>query len=132
MLNSSLPVRRSVFVALAAIALTLVLLRPVCDLWFAHFGAGAASAHAATLTHDATFEHGGDPAVQCCASVSDAHHLAPLQAASGSREASQGLAPAALLVILTSTAIIARPLHWLRALPRSPQSFYLRSARILR
>ena len=132
MLNSSLSVRRSVFVALAATALTLVLPRPMCDLWFAHARAGAAAAPAATFTTSAPLEHPGAPAVQCCASVSDAHQIAPLQAAPGGLQPSQGLAPAALVAVLTSTAIIAQPLHWLRAPPRSPQSFYLRSARTLR
>lgn len=131
--NSSLSVRRSIFVAFAATALTLVLLRPMCDLWLAHAGAGAAAAPAATFTASAPLEHYGAPAVQCCASsVSDAHHIAPLQAAPGGLKPSQGLAPAALVAVLTSTAMIAQPLHWLRAPPRSPQSFYLRSARILR
>ena len=132
MLNSTLPVRRSALVALAAIALLAVLLRPACDLWFAHVGAGTAAADAATLAANAPFEHDGDPAVQCCASVGDAHHIAPLQAVSGGVEASAGVTPAALVAIVTSTAILARQLRWLLAPPRRPQSFYLRSTRILR
>ena len=132
MLNSSLPVRRSVFVALALLAVTLVLSRQVCDLWFTHAGAGDAVTHAQAVSASEPVEHGGHPAVQCCASVGDANLIAPLRAALGGPGASQGLAPAALLAVVADTAILARQLHWLRGGPRSPLSFYLRSARILR
>lgn len=132
MLNSSLPVRRLVFVTLAAIALMAVLLRPVCDLWFAHFGAGPAAATVATLAASAQFEHDGDAAMQCCANVSDTQQLAPLQAVTNGLKAFGGIAPAVLVAIVTGFAILGRQLPWLRAPPRRPQSFYLRSARILR
>lgn len=131
MLNGSLPARRHAFPALAAIALLAVLLRPACGLWFAHVGAGTAAA-AATLAANAPFEHDGDLAVQCCASVSDAQPIAPLQAVSGGVQAFAGVGPAALVTIVTSSAILARQLRWLRAPPRRPPSFYLRSARVLR
>ena len=127
MLNSSLPVHRSVFVALAAIALMAVLLRPVCELWSAHFGAGAAAVAAGV-----PIGHGGDPAAQCCANVSDGQQIAPLQAVAGSMGASAGVAPAALAAMVIGIAMFAGPLHWLRVPLRRPKSFYLRSARILR
>lgn len=130
MLNSALPIRRRVFLALAAIALLAVLLRPACDLWFTHVGAGATDA--ATLAADAPFEHDGDPATQCCVNVSDARQMAPLQAVLGGVKASGGVAPAALVAILTGIALLTRQLHWLRLPPRRSRSFYLRSARILR
>lgn len=132
MLNSALPIRRRVFLALAAIALLAVLLRPACELWFAHVDAGTAAADAATLAANALFEHDSDPAAQCCASVSDADHVAPLQAVSGGVKAFGGVAPAALVAIVAGIAILTRQLHWLRSPPRRPRSFYLRSARILR
>lgn len=132
MLISPLPLRRGAFVALAAIALLAVLLRPACELWFAHVGAGAAAADAATLAANALSEHDSDPAAQCCASVSDADHVAPLQAVSGGVKAFGGVAPAALVAIVAGIAILTRQLHWLRSPPRRPRSFYLRSARILR
>ena len=132
MLNSVLPIRRRVFLALAAIALLAILLRPACDLWFAHVGAGAAAADAATLSASAPIERYGDRATQCCVNVSDAHQMAPLQAVSGGVKASGGVAPAALVAILTGIALLARHLHWLRLPPRRPRSFHLRSARILR
>jgi hypothetical protein len=130
MLNSSLPVRRSAFVALAAVALIAVLLRPVCHLWFAPVGAGAAAFGVAALS--VPIEHGGESATQCCANVSDAHQIAPLQVVSSGVGASGEVAPAALLAIVTGIAILTRQLRWLRVPPRRPQSFYLRSARILR
>ena len=132
MLNSPLPVRRRAFVALAAIALMAVLLRPVCELWSAHVGAGVKAADVATLAANAPFEHHGDAAMQCCANVSDTQQVAPLQAVTSGVKAFGGVAPAALVAIVTGIAILTRQLPWLRALPRRPQSFYLRSARILR
>jgi len=132
MLNSPLPVRRRVFVTLAAIALMAVLLRPVCDLWFAHLGAGSAAAAGATLAASAPFEHDGDAAMQCCANASDTQQVAPLHAVTNGVKAFGEVAPAALVATVTGFAILARQLPWLRAPPRRPQSFYLRSARILR
>ncbi|MDH3319341.1 MAG: hypothetical protein OEO84_06580 [Betaproteobacteria bacterium] len=118
--------------ALAAIALIAVLLRPACELWFAHVGAGAAADDVVTLDTSAPLEHDGDSAMQCCATVSEAQQIAPLQAVSGSMGMAEGVAPAALLVMLVGIALFARQWHWLRAPPRRPRSFYLRSARILR
>lgn len=132
MLNSSTSARRSVFVVLAAIALMAVLARPMCDLWVAHLGTGATAAHAATPNVMASFSYDGNSAEQCCASISDPHHIVPFEAVSGATKFPQGLGPATFVAVLTATAIVARQLHWLRAPPRSLQSFYLRSARILR
>ncbi|MBI2751907.1 MAG: hypothetical protein HYX46_00080 [Betaproteobacteria bacterium] len=121
---------RGLFVALAVMAVALVLLRPACGLWSSHhFGAGAWVAEALAVGAP---DENGDPSAQCCSSVSDPNLTAPLQAASGGLQASQGFAAVALLAILVIAATLPRQLHWLRAPPRSPQSFHLRSARILR
>jgi hypothetical protein len=132
MLSGSLSARRGILVALAAIALVAVVLRPACELWFTHVGAGTAAVDAATFAASATLGHDGDSATQCCANVSDARQLAPLQAASGGVKTFGGVAPAALVAIVIGIAILVRQLGWLRAPPRRPKSFYLRSARILR
>jgi len=127
MLTSGLPLSRRVFLALAALALLAVLLRPACELWFAHAGVGSPSPAAG-----APIGHGGNPAVHCCASVSDGQQLAPLQVVSGGLRAPEGGALAALAVVVAGIAVLTRRQHWLRAPPRRPRSFYLRSARILR
>jgi len=128
MSTSALPHPRRVFVTLAALALLAVLLRPVCEAWFAHMG--AAAANAATQLAGEPIGHEGDP--QCCANVSDAQHIAPLLALSGGLKSPEGIAPAVLAAVVTGIAVSSRQLHWLRAPPRLPESFYLRSARILR
>ncbi len=132
MLHNALSVPRKVFVALALVAAALLLLRPVCGQWIAQAGAGAGSAHAGAFAVGAPIDHGGAPAAQCCANAGDSNLIAPLQAAPAAPEASQGIAPAALLAIVAGTAILSRQSQWLRAPPRSPQSFYLRSTRIVR
>jgi hypothetical protein len=119
--------RRRIFVALAALALVAVLLQPACEAWLAHAGAAAGSA---SQVAGAPFGHDGDP--QCCAIISDIWPVAPLQAASGNWGTASGVTPAALASTVTAVAILTRQLHWLRAPPRRPQSFYLRSARVLR
>lgn len=130
MVNRPLTVPRTAFLVLALVAATLLSLRSVCDQWFTHFASAAVVVHAGNSVSGALLHH--DPAVQCCVSVSDPNLSAPLQAASGGLQAPQGLVPAVLSAAVASTAILARQLRWLRAPPRSPQSFYLRSARILR
>jgi hypothetical protein len=114
-------------VALAALALVAILLRPACEAWIAHAGAAT---HAASQVVGAPLGHDGDP--QCCANVSDAQQSAPLQAVSGSMGMGGGVAAAALFVMFVGIALFARLWHWRRAPPRRPRSFYLRSARILR
>ncbi|MDH4324013.1 MAG: hypothetical protein OEW90_07730 [Betaproteobacteria bacterium] len=128
MLTSALPLPRRVFLALAALALLAVLLRPACEAWFAHVG--GAAAHAATQVAAGPLGHDGDP--HCCANVSDAQRIAPLLALAGGLKAPKGVAPAALGAVIAGIAVSTRQLHWLRAPPRLPTSFYLRSARILR
>lgn len=131
MVNRPLTVSRAAFFALALAAVTLLSLRSVCDLWFTHLGGVATSIHATTLAPYSPLQHDADPSVQCCASVSSPDATAPLQAAVFASPSSLGLAPAAWVAVATS-AVLTRQSHWLRAPPRSPQSFYLRSARILR
>jgi len=128
MLTSALPLPRRVFVALSALALIAVLLRPACEAWFAHVG--AAAANEATQLAGEPVGHDGDP--QCCANVSDARQIAPFLALSGGQKAPEGIAPAALATVVADIPISGRRLHWLRAPPRLPVSFYFRSARILR
>jgi hypothetical protein len=128
MSTSALPIPRRVFVALAALALLAVLLRPACEAWFAHVGAAAADA--VTQLAGEPVGHEGEP--QCCANVSDAQQIAPLPALSGGLKAPEGIAPAVLAAVVAGITISSRQLRWLRAPPRLPGSFYLRSARILR
>jgi hypothetical protein len=127
MLSNFTTVRRRVFVALAALALLAVLLRPACETWFAHAGAVA---DAAPQVAGEPLGHDGNP--QCCATVSDAQQMVPLLALPGGLKAAEGIAPAALAAVVIGIAVSSRRLHWLRAPPRLPESFYLRSARILR
>jgi len=128
MLTSASPLPRRAFVALAALALLAILLRPACEAWFAHVG--GAAAHADAQVVGGPLGHEGDP--QCCANVSDAQRMAPLLALPGGLKAPEGVAPAALSAVVAGIAVLTRQLHWLRAPPRLPKSFYLRSARILR
>ena len=124
---------RRVFPALAAAALLAVLLRPACEVWFAHFGAGGAPGGALALSADAPIAQSGDHrATQCCADVKDAQQIAPLHVVAGGAKPIGGVAPLALVAVLSGIALITRQPHWLRAPPRRPRSFYLRSARILR
>ena len=126
--TSALPLPRRVFLALAALALLAVLLRPACEAWFAH--EGAAAADAITQAAGGPLGHADGP--QCCAHVSDAKQIAPLLAVSGGLKAPEGIARAALATVIAGVAVSTRQLHWLRAPPRLPTSFYLRSARIQR
>lgn len=128
MLTSALPLPRRFFLTLAALALLAVLLRPACEAWFAHVGAAAGDA--VTQITGGPVGHDDDP--QCCANVSDAQQIAPSPALTGGLNAPEGVAPAALTAVVTAIAVSSRQLHWLRAPPRLPESFYRRSARILR
>ena len=108
------------------------MLRPVCELWFAHVGAGATHSRAESFAFTAPVEYSGAPAVQCCASASDPNLVAPLHVALAGPDASHPFAPPALVAVVTGAVVLARQLHWLRAPPRTPQSFYVRSTRIAR
>lgn len=120
---------RSLFATLALVAVALVLLRPACELWFSHVGAIAGQAQSEML---ATAAGHSDIDVRCCATVSDPSSTFPLQVAPGSVQATQGSSLAGFFVVATGTALALWQPHWLRAPPRTPQSFYLRSTRILR
>lgn len=124
--------RRSAFLVLALLAATLLSLRSVCDLWFAHIANAAVATRAETAGSGATLHHDADPSVQCCVSLSNPDRIAPLEVAFSGPQFPQGTVYAVLSVVFISTAIFARTSHRLRAPPRGPQSFYLRSARILR
>ena len=132
MVNRSLTVPRTAFLVLALVAVTLLSLRSVCELWFTHLGGAATTLQPATLASHASLLHDTAPAAQCCDGASGSSPIAPLQAAVVGPQPGQGIAPAVLLAVVAASAILTRQPHWLRAPPRSPQSFYLRSARILR
>lgn len=132
MVNRTQTNRRSAFLVLALVAATLLSLRSVCDLWFTHFANAAVAARAEIQGSGAMSHHDVDPLLQCCVSLSDPDLTAPLQAASSGPQVPQGPVPAVLIAVVMSMAILARKSNRLRAPPRSPQSFYLRSARILR
>lgn len=127
-----LTVPRTALLVLALVAVTLLSLRSVCDLWFTHLGGVATTLQTKTVAAHAVLLHDANSAAQCCDSASDSSPIAPLQAAVVGPQTGQGVAPAVLVAVVAASAILTRQPHWLRAPPRSPQSFYLRSARILR
>jgi len=115
------------FVALAAIAVAFVLLRPACALgsWHRSAASAATTAYSIGVPHD----HGGS-SVQCCASVSEPNFGAVLNAgAQALEEASAGIVLSALAV---GSALLGAHAHRLRAPPPIPRSYYVRSARLLR
>lgn len=127
MLTRGLPRSRRVFLALAALALLTVLVRPACELLLTHGGIGSAFPAAGV-----SIGHGGEPAVHCCVSVSDGQPITQLQVLSGGPRAPEKGASAAPAAVIAGIALLPRQVRWLRAQLRRPQSFYLRSARILR
>ncbi|TAK48812.1 MAG: hypothetical protein EPO27_05640 [Betaproteobacteria bacterium] len=132
-MNRPLSGSRAALLVLALLAVTLLSLRSVCELWFTHLGGAAMTLQSATLASHAALLHDSAPASQCCDSASDSSPVAPpLQAAVVGPQPGQGIAPAVLVAVIAASAILTRQPHWLRAPPRSPQSFYLRSARIQR
>ncbi len=116
---------------LALVAVTLLSLRSVCELWFTHVGGVATASGLATLAHG-PLQHEVDAAVDCCSSASDPNAAALLQAAIVGPQVPQGVSAAVLVAVVVGSTMLTRQPHWLRSPPRSPQSFYLRSARILR
>ena len=121
-------VSRSLLVALAAIAVVFVLLRPACALWNSHHsGAGAPLAGAFSMDGS---HASGESSTQCCATVSDPSLGAVLHVAN---EVLDGSTAAAVpFAVFTGTALLGRQLLRLRAPPPHPRSYYVRSARILR
>lgn len=127
-----LSVGQEMFFALALIAAAFLLLRPACELWFAHIGAHAASAYTEAAVLSAPNGDGSASTVRCCASVSAGDFVLPLLALAGSSQAKQGFLAATLAAVAAVGATAVRRLQWLRAPPRSLRSFYLRSSRIAR
>lgn len=127
--NRLLPAGRGVFLALAAAALTLTLLRPACERWLAH-GAMTEGSMAAMATAVAGGTAHGDPATPCCPSVSNPSYAVPVLAAAGQWNTPAGIVQLALVLLVPAS--IARGLNPRRAPPRGAPSFYLRSTRILR
>ena len=124
------PAGRNLFAVLAVLAVALVLLRPACELWFSHVGAVAGTVQDGLLAASAGH---GDAEVPCCATVSDPNSTTPLQAGLGNAtQFPQGLAAASFFIVAAGTAALLWQPRWLRAPPHTPQSFYLRSTRILR
>jgi hypothetical protein len=131
MLNRAPSARSGLFIALAAVAVTFVLLRPVCEAWFGHAGAAAATGHVRALVFGVP-DAPGDMPLECCASVSVSNTAAAPLPAATDLPSSLGLALAALVTVFAVSANFAPPMQWRRAPPPTPRSFYLRSARILR
>jgi hypothetical protein len=131
MLNRLPSARRGLFVVLAAVAVAFVLVRPVCEAWFGHAGAGTAAAHELRLAAGAPEDAGG-LTLECCASIGAPSTAAASPPAGSDLPASLGLALAALLFVPAIGASFAPSVRLHRPPPPAPQSFYLRSARILR
>lgn len=131
MLNSSSRIRRGLYAAFAAFAVALVLLRPVCELSDAHVSIGATLAHAGAISADVAHKPGNAPD-SCCDSVTDPGSSASLLAASAGIQFSPEFVPAVSVAVATGSALLVRQLQRLRAPPLPSQSFYVRSARVLR
>src|SRR3990172_9599343 len=94
MVRKPLTVQRTAFLVLALMAVTLLSLRSVCDLWFTHLGGAATTLQATPLAPHAALLHDADPAAQCCDSASGSRPIAPLQAAGVGPQPGQGIASA--------------------------------------
>ena len=119
---------RGLLVALAAITVMFVLLRPACALWNSHHS-GAGAPLAAGFPVDGSHAS-GEPSAQCCATVSDPSLGAVLHAANDVLDGST--ATVASFAVFAGSALLGRALQRLRAPPPNPRSYYVRSARILR
>ncbi len=123
---------RRVLATIIMAAAALMLIRPVCELWHAG-GAANASELLTASTSDETAGASEHVALPCCPDAGDRGVISVVQAAAfGNPFDSVPLAPpfVPIAAILVTFALQAIP--WRRALPRTPRSFYLRSARILR
>lgn len=119
---------RGAFLALAAAALAITLLRPGCELGFAHAGGvNPATVAVANTTVGPAGTEG--PAMQCCAGVTAPARESIVLAAAG-WPMSPGVASLALFFLVP--AQISRRSGPRIPPPRGSRSFYLRSARILR
>jgi hypothetical protein len=132
MMTGSPRISRNALAALAILAAVLVLVRPICELWHAH--AGAVDVHAAAwVVGEAAPDDTGTPAALCCPYVVDTGAAMAMQAAwTGGSIDWQPQAPASITLAAVALAFIVRRTYWRRPLLRTPQSFYLRSARIRR
>ena len=112
---------RVAFAVLAILALSLLPLRALCELGFAQ-AAQTASAHPT--------EHGSGDSDPCCTSIDDATLVN-----SAMPDVSAGKGVTLVVAALASTPIVVgslvRPFR-IPGLPPPPQSYYVRSARILR
>ena len=130
MMTGSPHVSRNALVALAIFAAVLVLLRPICELWHAHAGA-AAPVHVTWIAGGASPDDAGTPASLCCPYAGETGAAMAMQVAwTGGSIDWHPQAPAS--IALAAVAFIVRLGYWRPPLPRTPQSFYLRSARIRR
>jgi hypothetical protein len=118
-------------VAIVLAAAALMLLRPLCESWH-----GDTSPHASTLdrvTATQAAAHSDGASSDACCSSSDIGVVSAVRTASfdrdsGSSSIAPPFAPAALVVLsIAAHAIVRR-----RPPARTPQSYYLRSVRILR
>lgn len=132
MMTGSPHISRSALAALAILAAVLVLVRPICELW--HIHAGAVDVHAAAwAAGDVAPDDAGTPAALCCPYAGDTGAAGAMQAAwTGGSIDWQPQAPASITLAAVALVFIVRRAYWRRPLLRTPQSFYLRSARIRR
>ena len=119
--------------ALAFVALAFVLLRPFCEIEFSTDAHSYVASSVAGAGHvSAEHSDGGDtPSGVCCDSVKDGTLAKP---AALLVSWNQGGSLGVVLFAATGLLLFARPrkpARWLLAAPPS-QSFYARSARILR
>ena len=119
--------------AIILVAAALVLLRPLCESW----GAGTTS-HASGLEHAAMSTvvadaHTDGTSDDACCSFGDTGVVSSVRDMNfgGSGDFPSPVPPlvAAAFIVLS---VVAPPVFRRRSPPRTPQSYYLRSARILR
>ncbi len=121
---------RRALALLAIVVAALTLLRPICQLSHGH-GMAADEVHVAWLLDAVSPADAGAPAARCC-DATDSGAAMSMQAVLGSASPETPPIPSTLVLALVAIAFVVRVVAWRRPLPRTPQSFYLRSARIRR